>query len=159
MNIHRSARPTRGSLMLAMLAAPLALLPLASCGDDAQEAQVEEPSLLTDESPFRYPVVLWDEGVEGETILMVRVTDTGGVDSVYVLEPSGQAAFDSAAVNGARDLRFAPGRRDDRRVSMWARLPVRFYMNDTTQTEGGAGRAARPDARDAGPAGGPGGAS
>jgi TonB family protein len=157
--IHRSTRSKGGVPMVVLLAVPLAMLSLASCGDDPQEAQIEEPSLLTDESPFRYPVALWDEGVEGETLLMVRVTDTGGVDSVYVLEPSGQAAFDSAAVHGARVLRFAPGRRDDRRVSMWARLPVRFYMNDTTPTQGGAGRAARPDAPGAGPAGGPGGAS
>jgi TonB family protein len=99
---------------------------LAACAGDAV---TQEPELLTLDSPFAYPVQLWDEGAEGETVIMVRVTDTGGVDSVYVLESSGQPAFDSAAVHGARELRFAPGRRDDRRVTMWARLPVRFHMN------------------------------
>jgi TonB family protein len=64
----------------------------------------------------------------------VRVTDTGAVDSVYVLEPSGQAAFDSAAVRGVRNLKFAPGRRGDDRIAMWARLPVRFTRPDSTNS-------------------------
>jgi TonB family protein len=111
----------RGALVLASLA-----LGLAACADDGVS---REPELLTLDSPFHYPIQLWDDGVEGETIIMVQVTDMGGVDSVYVLESSGQPAFDSAAVSGARELRFAPARRDERRVTSWARLPVRFHRN------------------------------
>jgi TonB family protein len=66
----------------------------------------------------------------------VRVTEEGAVDSVYVLESSGQAAFDSAAVHGALDLRFHPGRKDERRVAMWARLPVRFHLSDPVPQAG-----------------------
>lgn len=142
MKTYRPAGARRGSLTMALLAG----LTLAACGDDAT---VKEPELLTDGSPFQYPVALWDEGIEGETVIMVRVTDMGAVDSAYVLETSGQAAFDSAAINGARDLRFAPGRRDDRRVTMWARLPVRFHMNDGPPADGGA----TPEAEPAGQAG------
>jgi TonB family protein len=94
----------------------------------AEEAPVTPPETLTVESPFHYPVALWDSAVEGETVLMVHVTDMGGVDSVYVLEESGEAAFDSAAVAGGYELKFAPGRRGDRRIAMWARLPVRFRL-------------------------------
>lgn len=87
-----------------------------------------DPAPLTLDPPFRYPIELWDAGVEGETLLMVHVTETGAVDSVYVLVSSGQAAFDSAAIAGARTLAFAPGRRDGRRIATWARLPVRFRL-------------------------------
>jgi TonB family protein len=98
----------------------------AGCAEP--EAPLTRPESVSLESPFHYPVALWDSAVEGETVVMVHVTDVGGVDSVYVLEPSDHAPFDSAAVTGAYELKFAPGRRGDRRVAAWVRLPVRFRM-------------------------------
>lgn len=80
-------------------------------------------------SPFDYPTELWDQKLEGETLLMVHVTELGGVDSVYVVQSSGQLAFDSAALRGARQLRFSPGRQGQRRVAMWTRVPVRFNLD------------------------------
>jgi TonB family protein len=112
--------------LFAVILAPVALL--AGCGDD--DAVVHQPELITTDSPFRYPVDLWDAGEEGETLVMVRVTEAGAVDSVYVIQSSGQPAFDSAAVHGARDLRFTPGRRDDQAVTSWAKVPVRFNLSD-----------------------------
>ena len=93
-----------------------------------EEVPVTEPVPLSDDSPFRYPIPLWDRGVEGETVLMVHVTDMGAVDSAYVLLSSGEAAFDSAALAGSGALLFAPSRRGEDRVASWARLPVRFRM-------------------------------
>ena len=106
---------------------------LAACGGDEP---VTDPRPISVESPFRYPIEMWDEDVEGEAVVMVHVTDMGGVDSVYVLESSGRPALDSAAVRGARELDFAPGRRGDRRIAMWAKLPVRFEKPDSSQTGG-----------------------
>ena len=100
-------------------------------GDDflgGAEVPVTEPVPLAGASPFEYPIALWDARVEGETILMVHVTDVGAVDSAYVLSSSGHAAFDSAAVTGSRVLRFEPGRRGEEPIASWARLPVRFRM-------------------------------
>ena len=96
-------------------------------GCEAEEP-VTRPQPISVDSPFQYPIELWDQRIEGETVVMVHVTDMGGVDSAYVHQTSGQEAFDSAAVRGARQLRFSPGRRGDRRVDTWARLPVRFRM-------------------------------
>jgi len=56
----------------------------------------------------------------------VLVSELGRVDSVEVLESSGYPAFDSAAVQGARRLRYSPARRGDRRVAVWAEVPVHF---------------------------------
>lgn len=104
-----------------------ALVVLLSVGC-APEEPATEPVAISGESPFRFPVELWDQQVEGETVVMVHVTDTGAVDSVYVIGPSGHAGFDSAAVAGAYQLEFAPGRRGDRRIASWVRLPVRFRL-------------------------------
>lgn len=116
-------RGKTGAARAALLVALLVALGLAGCGEPEP---VTRPQTLSVESPFRYPVALWDAGLEGQTVVMIHVTDVGGVDSVYVLEPSADAAFDSAAVDGAYALKFAPGRRGAERVAMWVRLPVRF---------------------------------
>ncbi len=126
------ARETALLLMAPIAAAAL----MTGCAEEA--VTIEEPQVIaTEESPFSYPAALWDQDLEGETVIMVRVTEDGAVDSVYVLESSGEAAFDSVAVNGARDLRFQPGRRDDRQATMWARLPVRFHKGGAeAETDG-----------------------
>ncbi|MDT8368238.1 MAG: energy transducer TonB [Longimicrobiales bacterium] len=102
----------------------LILMPfLAAC---AGEQQIQRPSPLFQNIPIEYPLDLWDQGVEGETLVRVRVSETGTVTEVEILESSGWAAFDSAAVVGARQLRFDPARRNGRRIEVWARVPILF---------------------------------
>jgi len=112
----------------------LGLIPVLAftwgCGG---EGEIEQPLPLYGEEPVHYPLQLWDEGVEGETILRVRVTDTGVVDSVEVMESSGHHGLDSAAVSGVRDLRFQPGRQNGKRVRMWATLPVVFSRRPSSE--------------------------
>jgi TonB family protein len=112
-------------LSLLLLLAPL----LTGCGADEPLVQ---PRPVEGASPFRYPVALWDQGVQGETVLLVRVDEEGAVDSLEVFQSSGREAFDSAAVVGARRLRFLPAHRGERRFAMGVKLPVRF-SRDTTE--------------------------
>lgn len=103
-------------------AAAAALLAAACAGD----REIEKPAPLYGEVPVDYPLSLWDQGIEGETLLNVRVNERGEVDSAVVLQSSGHAAFDSAALAGVVDLRFSPARRAGKRIAVWARIPVRF---------------------------------
>lgn len=112
----------RGGARSALGVGAAALL-LAGCAGDQE---IERPSPLFGDIPIEYPVSLWDQNLEGETRLRVRVTDTGTVDSVEVVESSGHEVFDSAAIEGARDLRFSPARRNGKRIEVWAEVPVRF---------------------------------
>ena len=105
------------------LAATLVLLAPA-CAEELPET----PPRQLQGSPFHYPEELWDAEVEGETLLRLFVTGEGGVDTVRVERTSGYAAFDSAAVIGARELRFEPGRRGEDPVSAWVLLPVQFEL-------------------------------
>jgi len=93
------------------------------CGGDDP---MERPTPLGRQSAIEYPLDLWDRGVEGSCLLRVRVTDLGFVDSVEVLESSGHAAFDSAAIQGALAMRFRPARLDGERIEVWAQVPVEF---------------------------------
>jgi len=106
-----------------------------ACGGD----EIERPRFLSGEVPIEYPLQMWDQDMEGETVLTVRVRATGAVDSVRVLESSGHWAFDSAAVEGARHLQFSSARQGDKQVEVWAHVPVRFS------------KSSRPDSLDSGP--------
>lgn len=101
-----------------------ALVALAGCGDDGA---MERPTpLQATSSAIEYPLELWDRGIEGSCTLRVLVTDMGFVDSVEMVESSGQAAFDSAAIRGAFSMRFRPARLDGERIEVWAQVPVQF---------------------------------
>lgn len=115
----------------------MALLATLAC---AGEAEIEQPTPLFGEVPIEYPLHMWDQDMEGETLLRVRVSDVGAVDSVEVVHSSGYASFDSAAVAGAQKLRFSPARRAGERIAVWAEVPVHFSKRprpDTLAVPGG----------------------
>jgi TonB family protein len=111
-----------------------ALLLALGCGG---EGEIQQPAPLYGEVPIEYPLQLWDQDKEGETLLRVRVTDTGQVDSIEVVESAGIPAFDSAAVAGARQLRFRPARKGGKRIEVWAKVPVHFSKRPRPDTLGG----------------------
>jgi protein TonB len=119
--------------------AAAALVALVGCADDAV---IEQPTPLFGDVPIRYPLHLWDQDMEGQTILRVRVSEVGVVDSVEVLQTSGHASFDSAAVAGARDLRFTPARKEGKRITVWAEVPVSFSKRPRPDTLGAMSSAA-----------------
>jgi periplasmic protein TonB len=100
------------------------LLVVVGCAEELPET----PPRQLEGSPFHYPEDLWDAGQEGETILRLYVTEAGAVDSVRVEQASQYPAFDSAAVLGARDLRFEPARRGEEALGAWVLLPVQFDL-------------------------------
>lgn len=114
-----------------------AALTVASLGGGCAEELPETPPQQLPGSPFHYPEELWDAGVEGETVLRLFVAPGGGVDSVRVERSSGYAAFDTAAVTGARELQFQPARRGPDPIGAWVLLPVQFDL-PTEAADGGA---------------------
>ncbi len=100
-------------------------------------ARFELPQPLSDSMPFVYPLDLWDHNIAGQTMLLVRISELGAVDSVLVSRSSGYAEFDSAAVQGVRLMKFTPGRQGERRVAMWTKLPVRFARDTLKMGLGG----------------------
>lgn len=133
-------RPGRrlGGLALLTLAATWAcadtVRPVAGrlrLGVRARSFRVPVPQ--NESSPFRYPRSAWERGVGGECRLRIHIGRGGSVDSAYVLESSGHAALDSAALAGARRLRYRPAMQGGETVAVWAVLPVRFPMPEEVE--------------------------
>lgn len=93
------------------------------------------PSMLNERPPFEYPRDAWREGVGGETVLRIHIAADGVVDSVQIEESSGHRSLDSAAVAGARRLRYRPARHGGEPVGVWAILPVRYPLPAVARRE------------------------
>lgn len=105
---------------------------VATAACSPPDKTLTQPVAVSDTNPVKYPLSMWDQQVEGQTILLVHVDAHGKVDSTRVEKTSGHAEFDSAASAGARSMQFVPGRRGAKYVPMWTRMPVRFSMDSTT---------------------------
>ncbi len=103
----------------------------AACTSDAQ---IQQPAPLYGHASIEYPLQMWDQNREGETLLRVRVTAMGVVDSVVVEKSSGYEAFDSAAVSGVKAIRFKPALRNGKRIEVWADVPVTFSKKPRPDT-------------------------
>ena len=126
----------RAALLPACLAAVLA------CGDrsvgtvalgDHQPAETSSPAdqppvAINPVTPMVYPPALLEQGIEGRVLLRLYVDAQGRlvVDSTRVAESSGYPALDSAALTGARELRFSPALRNGRPVAGPFLQPVHF---------------------------------
>lgn len=86
------------------------------------------PRLLNTVSPFVYPRAAFDARQNGDVLLRLWI-DTSGTpvgDSTTVQEHAVLAAFDSAALAGASQLRFSPAMQQGRPVPVSVLLPVQF---------------------------------
>jgi len=136
-----AAFPPRAGMALAVA------LSLAGCADTvrpvlgglkigpAASGPFTYPMLLSEQPPFEYPEDAWTRGVGGETLLKIHISRIGHVDSVYVARSSGDAVLDSAAVAGARRLRYRPARQGEEPVAVWGLLPVQYPMPEVVKPE------------------------
>lgn len=95
---------------------------------DAGPRPDELPALLNAELPFRYPAALYTRKVQGNVTLKLIIDRDGRVlgDSTRVDEPSGYPDLDSAALVGARELRFVPAKLHGEPMSVSILFPVYF---------------------------------
>jgi TonB family protein len=105
---------------------------------------VDLPVLLTTELPFRYPPALFMLRVQGDVTLRLFIDSLGAVvaESTQVAEHATEAAFDTAALEGAPRLVFRPARRGGRHVGSAVLFPIKFRVpgapplpEDTMRTE------------------------
>lgn len=89
-----------------------------------QNAPLKPPVRIDSLRPFEYPPAAWSYGASGTTVLKILISETGSVDSAFVLQSSGDRALDSAAIANSRRLEWAPAEQGGEPIPIWGRLPV-----------------------------------
>ncbi|MGH7713885.1 MAG: energy transducer TonB [Gemmatimonadaceae bacterium] len=107
------------------------LLVLAACGPVAARNVADSlPQLASEAVPFRYPLAMYEQRIEGDVTLRLHIDTSGAVvpESLRVFEGSGFQSLDSAALEGARQLQFRPARLGRRPVPLTVLFPVKFRV-------------------------------
>jgi len=88
----------------------------------------EAPKMLNKELPFHYPPALFAKRVQGNVTLRLFIDRDGHVrpDSTQVVESSGYAPFDSAAIRGSQELQFVPAKTKGEPQPVTILFPVYF---------------------------------
>ena len=89
-----------------------------------QNAPLKPPVRVDSLHPFEYPPSAWSYGASGTTVLKILISETGSVDSAFVLQSSGDPALDSAAIVNSRHLVWEPAEQGGHPIPIWGRLPV-----------------------------------
>jgi len=89
-----------------------------------QNAPLKPPVRIDSLHPFEYPTTAWSHGASGTTVLKILISESGSVDSAFVIQSSGDQALDSAAVANSRHLEWEAAEQGGRPIPIWGRLPV-----------------------------------
>ena len=77
----------------------------------------------------RYPESARRAGVQGVTLLRVRVLENGRVSDVIVEQSAGFRDLDLSAMDAVKKWLFEPARRGKDAVAVWVMLPVKFELH------------------------------
>jgi TonB family protein len=88
------------------------------------------PELLNDSLPFDYPPGLYLQLIDDSVTLRLHISEFGEPvpESIRVERGAKYAQFDSAALTGARELRFRPARRKGRAIPYTVLFPIQFKV-------------------------------
>ena len=98
----------------------------------------ELPVMVNSQPPFRYPTAAYAQKIQGNTTLRIFIDANGNVaaDSTKIAESSGNASLDSAAVVGARQLKFVPAKRGGKAEAISILFPVYWRHPDAPPLPG-----------------------
>lgn len=100
-----------------------------SGAEESEIVMLTEPRYRVPPRPPAYPRRARDLGQEGTAMIRVKLDLAGNPAEVSLLESSGYALLDHAAMKAAQDWQFEPERRDGRPVAAFVHIPVRFALN------------------------------
>ena len=130
---------TRTAIMLAAVA-----MAVSACVDDkaldsiattiraSSTQRPDELPVMQGSSPFHYPAELYADRVQGNVTLSIFIDTLGVVhpESTRVVESSGHAPLDSAAVKGTQSLLFTPAKLEGKPVAVSILFPVYYRHPD-----------------------------
>lgn len=70
-------------------------------------SDLEGPKIVY-QAPLSYPQSLLNQEVSGVVILQAQINDKGTIDTIQVIQSSGNAELDAVAVNNLQQYKFSP---------------------------------------------------
>jgi protein TonB len=77
----------------------------------------------------RYPDSARRAGIQGITLLKLRVLENGNVGQIMIEKTAGHPDLDRAAAEAVKKWRFEPARQGKEAVAVWVLLPVQFQLH------------------------------
>jgi protein TonB len=77
----------------------------------------------------RYPESARRAGVQGVTVLRLRILENGKVGQVFIEQSAGHPDLDLEAADAVKKWLFEPARLGKQPVAVWVLLPVKFELN------------------------------
>ncbi|MBN2291120.1 MAG: energy transducer TonB [Pirellulales bacterium] len=119
--IKRNSHPSRVPTVEIPMPASLPVNPSVAIGKYSQ------PTLLENRPPDYPPQAVVDR-LQGVVLLRIHIAETGSVESAEIIQSTGHAVLDAAAVRAVTAWRFTPARRNGQPAPAMVRLPVRFSL-------------------------------
>lgn len=88
------------------------------------------PPVYQTNPPPAYPQLARRRGLEGTVELDVLVNRLGRAAEIRLAASSGHPLLDRAAVKAVGTWRFLPGAREQEKIDMWVRIPVRYALQE-----------------------------
>jgi len=94
---------------------------------ESPQISIATPVYKQNNSP-RYPLRARRMGYEGLVMLKVLVDENGRVNDLELLQSSGYAILDKAALSSVKKWMFVPGTEGGKKKKMWVKIPIRFEL-------------------------------
>lgn len=92
------------------------------------ESDMAEKILVHKEYP-KYPELAMRAGLEGTVLIRLWIDRNGTVKQASILKSDAEI-FNDVSLAAAKKLVFRPTSCDGRRISVWARIPIRFKLTN-----------------------------
>lgn len=88
---------------------------------------LDSPPQLLSKLTVKYPSKAKKEGIIGEVVLRILVSNTGAVTEIEIEKSVPE--LDSAAMDAVQKLRFKPAKRYGMPTDVWVRIPLNFEIS------------------------------
>ncbi len=96
---------------------------------ESTPSSIQEAIPVYRENPSpKYPRMARRRGYEGTVVMEVLVNREGRVEDLRLYQSSGYPVLDRSAMSSVKKWLFQPGKRGDKEVDMWVKVPVRFRL-------------------------------
>lgn len=103
------------------------LMKMEKYEEPLDDDDLDSPPQLLSKLSIRYPSEAKKDGVKGEVVLRILVSNTGAVTDVEIEKSVPQ--LDSAAIQAVEKLRFKPAKKYGLPTDVWVRVPLKFEID------------------------------